>query len=228
LPAKHSTKYPVRRIGFIAAAATLLVVLVAWVAVRAVGPSQDARTPLMVLPSLSAVEEPPFGSIPWTSHGPSAPAPSRTPSHTSVPSRTPSPSAARSSAGAVPKPTEKATTKPAPSRSIPSPTPAATFTARYALGGSWDRGFVAWIQVTNTGAAARSWKVTVTYDAQAGVRVTNAWNAQLGREGETFVLTGGPLAPGATANLGYEATKQVRGKVQPTGCAVNGTLCRQQ
>jgi hypothetical protein len=69
--------------------------------------------------------------------------------------------------------------------------------------------------------------VTVTYDSRAGVRVTNVWNAQLSRQGDTNVFTGGPLAPGASVTFGFEATKQVRGRVEPSACAVDGTPCRQ-
>jgi len=39
------------------------------------------------------------------------------------------------------------------------------------------------------------------------------------------VLTGGPLAPGATASLGFEASKQVRDRIQPSGCTVDGAPC---
>jgi molybdopterin biosynthesis enzyme len=80
--------------------------------------------------------------------------------------------------------------------------------------------------VTNKSGPARTWTVKVSFDSDAGVRVGNTWNAQLTREGSTFVFTGGPLAPGATAMLGFEASKQVRGRIQPTSCTVDGAPCR--
>jgi len=67
LSAKHSTPFPLRRYGFIGGASTLLVLLVAWVAVRAVGPSQqDGLTPLMVQPPIAVAENLP-SVIPWSS-----------------------------------------------------------------------------------------------------------------------------------------------------------------
>ncbi|MET8148393.1 cellulose binding domain-containing protein [Actinoplanes sp. NPDC049668] len=232
MSAKHSTPYPLRRYGFIGGASTLLVVMVAWVAVRAVGPTQDEQlgTPLMVQPTI-AVAETDNGPtvIPWGSPAPSgsqsaaptlsvAQSASPTPSKSSAAPTTTAPRTATPKPN-TPKPTEKATTKPAPP-------PPASFTARYSVGASWDRGFVAMVRVTNTGTTARNWTVTISYESRAEVRITNAWNAQLDRQGDTSVLTGGPLAPGASFSFGFEASKQVRNRIQPTGCTVDGTPCR--
>jgi hypothetical protein len=209
LSAKHSTVFPLRRYGFIGGAATLLVVLVAWVAVRAVGPtSPDTRTPLMVQPTIPVAED----VIP-------SPVASPTPS----PSASPSPSRTRKPAS-TPKPTEKATTTKPPAKA--SPTPATSFTARYRLGSTWDRGFVAAVEVKNTGTTARTWTVSITYGAQAGVRVGNTWNAQLDRQGDRFVFTGAPLAAGTSITFGFEASKQLRSQIQPTTCTINGAPCR--
>jgi hypothetical protein len=204
-----------RRYAFIAGAATLLVLLVSWVAVRAVGPAQsNARVPLMVQPTM------PLGDpVATQSALPSvvpSPSPSGSASASPTPSRTPSKSPA--------KPTEKAT-KPAPRRTTTPPAPAAAFAAQYKVAGDWDRGFVAAIEVTNKTGPARTWTLKVTYAAEDGVRVGNTWNAQLSRQGNTFVLTGGPLAPGATVSVGYEASKQVRSRVEPSSCTVDGVRC---
>ncbi|GID98204.1 cellulose binding domain-containing protein [Amorphoplanes digitatis] len=229
MSAKHSTPYPLRRYGFIGGASTLLVVMVAWVAVRAVGPTQDEQlgTPLMVQPPIAVAETENSPSvIPWSSPAASA-SQSAAPTLSAAQSASPTPSkssARPTTTTASPKPTEKATTKPAPPK--PAPPPPASFTARYAVGASWDRGFVAMVRVTNTGTTARNWTVTVSYDSRAEVRITNAWNAQLDRQGDTNVLTGGPLAPGASFSFGFEATKQTRNRIQPSGCTVDGTPCR--
>jgi hypothetical protein len=225
LPDKHTTVFPLRRYGFIAGAATLLIVLVSWVAVRAAGPAApDRRVPLMVQPTMPLGAAAP-SVIPW-GRGNAAPPPSAAPP---VPTRTTTTPAHRTTTTPVStrKPTAKATTKkPTPTRATSSPAPATTLTARYSTGPTWDRGFIGAVAVTNTGSTARTWTVQVTYEASAGVRLGNTWNAQVSKQGDTFVLTGGPLAPGATVNLGYEASKQVRSPVQPSGCTVAGTSCR--
>jgi len=217
LPGKHSTVFPLRRYSFIGAAATLLIVLVSWVAVRAVGPTQpDAHVPLMIQPT-----------VPLAADGPS-PVPeaglSGTPSLSPSASRSAAPRITVAATSSVPKRT-RPTTKPAPRRTTSPPPPAAAFTARYTSGGSWNRGFIGTLAVTNKTGPARDWTVRLRFDPDAGVRLGNVWNARATRDGDTFVLTGGPLAPGATASLGFEASKQVRDRIQPSGCTVDGAPC---
>jgi hypothetical protein len=221
LSAKHSTAFPLRRYGFIAGAATLLVVLVAWVAVRAVGPvSQDNRTPLMMQPTI------PVGDTSFAPSPSASPSPSLSPSRSPSPRSSPSPSRSRSasasaSASVSVSASASASPKPTPARTTSTPVPA-SLSARYQVGAGWDRGFVGWVQITNTGQTAATWTVKITYPSRAGVRITNVWNAQ--RDGSSF--TGGPLAPGASASFGFEATKQVRDKISPTACTINGAPCR--
>ncbi|MEU8235425.1 cellulose binding domain-containing protein [Actinoplanes sp. NPDC048967] len=216
MPGKHNTVIPLRRYTFIAGAATLLVVLVSWVAIRAVGPAEaDGRVPLMVQPTV------PLGGAEVSVPPTSVPPPSAVPTSASPSSASPKP--VRSSPRASRSPSKK----PAPRRTTPpAAPPAASFTAAYGTGRSWDRGFIAGVQITNKSGPARTWTVKVSYNPDAGVRVGNTWNAQLSRDGNTFVFTGGPLAPGATAMLGFEASKQVRGRIQPTSCTVDGAPCR--
>ncbi|GGQ64707.1 hypothetical protein [Couchioplanes azureus] len=53
MPGKHAERQiGLPRYSFVVAAATLLVILVAWVAVRMVGPD-ERRTPILVVPSTS-------------------------------------------------------------------------------------------------------------------------------------------------------------------------------
>jgi hypothetical protein len=218
LPAKHTPVFPLRRYGFIGGAATLLVVLVSWVAVRAVGPAQpDTRVPLMVQPTMPLAAGAAPSLVP--SARPSG-TPSATPSVTPA-SRSASPSASKRRASKPP------TTKPKRSRTpAPKPSPAAAFTGTYSAGGSWERGFIGAVQVTNKSGPARGWTVRITFADRAGVRVGNTWNARVDRQGNTFVFTGEPLAPGATTTLGFQASKQVRGKIEPTACTVDGASCR--
>jgi len=220
LAGKHSTgQLGLPRYSFIAAAATLLVILVAWVAVRAAGPSQEEKAPVLVVPPSTPVVEAgavlPSTSAPATSPSASA---SASPSPSRTRSASPSPSAKRSS-----KPAVRATPSAKPSS---SPAPTARFTARYQGGAGWDRGFIAGVQVTNTGKAAGNWSVRISYDGRADVRVTNVWNAQVSRSGDTYTFTGGSLAPGADASFGFQGSKDGRGAPRPTACSVNGTACQ--
>lgn len=239
MPGKHSTVFSARRVGFIGGAATLLVVLVAWVAVRSVGPNEN-QAPIMVLPSPAKVPaaqvKPSFAPIPWGQPNPTAttvPADTpldtvRAPGLTTPGTATPG-TATPSATGKTSPPTSPATPKPTKTTKPPvttPPTPAASFTGRYSTSASWDRGLVAWILVTNTGSTTRTWKVTLTYESRAEVRITSAWNAQLTKDGDTSYFTGGTLAPGASVNLGFEATKQARGRVQPKTCTVEGAACQ--
>lgn len=225
MPAKHNTAPPLRRYGFIGAAATVLVLLVSWVAVRAVGPAQPAdQTPLMVQPTVPLTgAEPPL--IPW-GQASATPSTAATPP-TATTGASPGAAAGPAPGKAAPKPAGKATTKPAPRQTTtPPPAPAAAFTGRYVPGMTWDRGFIGSVEVTNQTGPARTWTVKLTYDSSAGVRLGNTWNAQVIRQGDTFVFTGGPLTPGASITLGFEASKQVSGGIRPTACAVDGVPCR--
>jgi cellulase/cellobiase CelA1 len=114
----------------------------------------------------------------------------------------------------------------------PAPGPGATAAVRvpilaafYDVRTTWDTGFVVQVTVVNNGPAPAAWRVVVTHAGSAGVRVTTAWDATLTRQGDTDVFTGGPLAPGATARFGFEATKQVTGPVRPSACTVAGNPC---
>lgn len=201
---KHTTgQFGLPRYSFIAAAATLLVILVAWVAVRAAGPD-ERQAPLLIVPPSSPVADAGY-VLPST-----------------IPVVAPSPAVSRTS----PRPARSTA---APTSAVPkksSPTPAATFSARYRTGATWDTGFIGAVQVTNTGRSTRGWRLSVTYPSRARVVVTNAWNAQVSHAGDTWTFTAADLAPGATATFGFQATQQPRTGARPTGCVVNGTPCR--
>jgi hypothetical protein len=221
LPAKQTIISALRRYGFVAGAATLLVVMVSWVTVRAVEPVRSqSRVPLMIQPPMPMIGVDP-SLIPLAKA--TSPPAAVEGTVVSTPSKT---TARRTPSKAAPKPTGKATTKPTPRRTTPPPTPATAFSGRYTTGASWDRGFIGNVDVTNKTGPARTWTVRLTFDPSAGVGVGNTWNAQLSRQGNTFVFTGGPLAPGSKVSLGFEASKQVRGKIQAATCTVDGAPCQ--
>jgi cellulase/cellobiase CelA1 len=109
----------------------------------------------------------------------------------------------------VPSKSARATTK-----------PAASVSATLAVNGGRGGGYIAVGRVLNTGKTAVTWKITVA-GGQAGARLGGTWNAQGSQQGTSFVFTGGPLAPGATATFGYQA-----GGGKPSGCSVVGGTCR--
>ena len=224
LPDKQTTVFALRRYGFVAGAMTILVILVSWVAVRAVEPVQSTGVPLMIQPPIpfAGVEPPPIPSA-RASDAPSATPPAVVDVGVST---SPKPTAARTTIKATPKPPGKATTKPAPRRTTPPPTPAAAVSGLFTVGASWDRGFIGSVEVTNKSGTARTWTVKLTFDPSAGVGIGNTWNAQLSRQGNTFVFTGGQLAPGSKISMGFEASKQVRGKIQPATCTIDGAPCQ--
>ncbi|MEV6598180.1 cellulose binding domain-containing protein [Actinoplanes sp. NPDC051346] len=214
MPGKHAVRqFGLPRYSFTVAAAAILLALVAWVAIRAAGPTRD-RTPILIEPSASATAIAAH-ALPIVSAGPSSRTPSATPRVTS--------------ASPVPKKTERATTKPpalAPTRTKSPPAPAATLAADYRTSIEGRRSFMVAIQVTNTGTTPDDFRVSLTYAPGDGVQLTGVWNGELSHSGDTWTITGGTLAPGASTIVGFQATKQTRDGVRPSGCAVNGTPCR--
>jgi hypothetical protein len=197
------------RRAWVAMAVLLATAVIVWsmVWVRSVsgaGPGPVLVEPPALTPAASALTTPPATSAPVTS----------------------SPRVRRTTRPALPVPNKsRVTTKPAPPSRTARPAQAA-LTATYAVGSSWDTGFIGAVRVRNVSAVPQNWAIAVRWDGAAGVRITQAWNASLSRRGDVTVLSGGPLAPGATQNLGFEATKQVTGPVRPASCTVNGSWCR--
>ena len=125
------------------------------------------------------------------------------------------------------KPTAPATARHSPTATrSPSPTRvAASVSAAYTVSSNWATGFIAGVHLTNTGQTPANWTIVISHDDRAGVRITDAWNATLTRQGNTNMLTGGPLAPGSSLNVGFEATKKAAGPVRPSRCTVNQSTC---
>ncbi|MET8082901.1 cellulose binding domain-containing protein [Micromonospora sp. NPDC005237] len=92
---------------------------------------------------------------------------------------------------------------------------------------SWNNGFTADVQITNTGSSAiNGW--TLTYNLPGGQTVTNAWNATVSQSGSAVtarnVSHNGSIAPGGTASFGYQGT--LSGSYSsPTSFSLNGATC---
>ncbi|MET8354369.1 cellulose binding domain-containing protein [Micromonospora sp. NPDC005206] len=92
---------------------------------------------------------------------------------------------------------------------------------------SWNNGFTADVQITNTGSSAlNGW--TLTYNLPSGQQVTNAWNATVSQSGSAVTARNvghnGSVPPGGTASFGYQGT--VSGAYSsPTSFSLNGATC---
>jgi hypothetical protein len=220
---KHSpTPVSPARLVFLGAL-TVLVALVVWVAVRAVGPSTaDAAGPTVVLPSMPTI---PVGAAEPESPSPTIsmlPPPSTSPSSSSTPHTHPpssSPSAKRSSPSSS-SPTPHTT----PTSS--KPVAKATFSAAVSATSAWGGGYVGMVRITNTGTKAGTWSVSVSHGSVTGLRLYTTWNAQGSQQGTTFVFSGASLAPGQTASFGYEGGSRSQRTLKPSGCSVSSGSCK--
>ncbi|NYH45245.1 cellulase/cellobiase CelA1 [Micromonospora jinlongensis] len=113
-----------------------------------------------------------------------------------------------------------------PPPTTPPPGGGAACAVKYTAN-SWNNGFTADVQITNTGSSAiNGW--TLTYSLPSGQQVTNAWNATVSQSGSTVTArnTGhnGSVAPGGTASFGYQGT--LSGSYSsPTSFSLNGATC---
>jgi hypothetical protein len=132
-----------------------------------------------------------------------------------------------STAAPAPRPVSSPprTRRPSP-RPTSSSRPPVLISAVYATGASWDTGFIGSVQVHNAGATPLTWTVIIRYARASGVRVGQAWNATVSRQGDAAVFRGpGPLAAGGTVTFGFETTKRTPRPVRPVSCSVNGVAC---
>jgi hypothetical protein len=157
--------------------------------------------PLMVQPAA------PVASA-FATPEPSPTVPLRSPSATPSSRRAASPSARKS-----------------PPRTSPAPPRPPALTATYMAGANRGRGYFVMLLVRNPGSTPQRWSVSLRYDPAAGVRIGQAWNATVTSHGDTTVLTGGPLAAGATVSVGFQATQRGRGRLPTPSCAINGSRC---
>ena len=215
MAAKHSVRVFGTARFVLSFAVAILVLLVVWIAVRAVGPAEASKPPTIVLPSVARV-----------TIDPPPPAPSVKPPVSRTPSKSPTPSERPTTARATTAVPEKTrtTTKP-PAKTTPPPPPTEV-EATLAVTASWEGGYVAMARVTNEGERAVRWKVTVSHADLRDLRLRGVWNATGNLSGDSIVFTGGPLDPGRTADFGYQTSKDGRGNARPQGCNAVGGTCR--
>lgn len=215
MAAKHSVRVFGTARFILSFAVAILVLLVVWIAVRAVGPAEASKAPTLVLPtppSVTLAAPPPVVS--------SSPSVSPTPSRT--PSRAPRKSTAPASSSPSPSPSRPRvvkTTSPAP------PPPRTDVKSTLSVGASWNEGYVAAVRVVNEGETPVQWKVTVSHSGQRDLQLRGTWNARGDQQGSSLVFTGGTLAPGQRASFGYQISKTGPGRARPAGCNAVGGSC---
>ncbi|WP_433531719.1 GH12 family glycosyl hydrolase domain-containing protein [Micromonospora sp. CA-263727] len=108
----------------------------------------------------------------------------------------------------------------------PPPSGGGTCAVKYTAN-SWNNGFTADVQITNTGSSTvNGW--TLAYSLPSGQQVTNTWNATVTQSGSSVtarnVSHNGTIAPGGTASFGYQGTLS-GAYSSPTSFTLNGTTC---
>ncbi|MCY1142879.1 cellulose binding domain-containing protein [Actinoplanes sp. Pm04-4] len=214
MAAKHSVRVFGTARFILSFAVAILVLLVVWIAVRAVGPAEASKPPTVVLPSVARVTIDPPSPVPSAKVKPSV---SRTASKPPTPAQRPT--KARTTT-AVPEETRKPTPRPT------TPAPQDEVEATLAVTASWESGYVAMAKVTNEGDRPVRWKVTVNHADLRDLRLRGVWNATGNQDGDSIVFTGGTLKPGDSANFGYQTSKDGRGDARPAGCNAVGGTCR--
>ncbi|NBE81700.1 GH12 family glycosyl hydrolase domain-containing protein [Micromonospora rubida] len=92
---------------------------------------------------------------------------------------------------------------------------------------SWNNGFTADVQITNTGSSTvNGW--TLAYSLPTGQQITGSWNATVTQSGSAVTARNighnGTLTPGGTASFGYQGT--LNGTYSsPTSFTLNGQTC---
>jgi glucuronoarabinoxylan endo-1,4-beta-xylanase len=126
---------------------------------------------------------------------------------------------------ASPTPSDSASPTPTPT---PTPTPGGGTAPRvtYTMS-TWSSGFTAGISITNTGTSAiNGW--TLKFTLPAGQVITSGWNATYaptsGQVSATNVSYNGALAPGASTDIGFQAT-HTGNTAEPTAFTLNGVPC---
>ncbi|MEU8280301.1 cellulose binding domain-containing protein [Microbispora bryophytorum] len=118
----------------------------------------------------------------------------------------------------------------------PSPTPSPSASPSGGTGtgprvaytmSSWNSGFTASISITNTGTSAiNGW--TLNFTLPSGQSITSGWNATYspssGQVSAANVSYNGTIAPGATVDIGFQAT-HTGNTAEPTAFTLNGVPC---
>ncbi|MGC5015581.1 cellulose binding domain-containing protein [Streptosporangium sp. DT93] len=123
--------------------------------------------------------------------------------------------------GPTPTPTPTPTATP-----TPTPTPGTGPRVAYTMS-PWNNGFTANISITNTGTSAiNGW--TLVFTLPSGQSLTSGWNAVYtssgGQVSARNVGHNGTLAPGATIDIGFQAT-HTGNTAEPAAFTLNGIPC---
>jgi O-glycosyl hydrolase len=97
----------------------------------------------------------------------------------------------------------------------------------YSTQSQWTGGFVAQINITNTGSSAiNGWTLGFTFPGDQ--KITTAWNGIATQSGETVSITNesynGALAAGQSTSLGFQGT-WASSDAAPTAFTLNGATC---
>ncbi|MFF5171478.1 cellulose binding domain-containing protein [Micromonospora sp. NPDC000089] len=116
---------------------------------------------------------------------------------------------------------------PTPTGSTPPPPAGGSCTVKYTPTSTWNNGFTAELVITNTGSSAvNGW--TLAYNLPTGQQITNSWNATVSQSGSAVtaknVSYNGSIAPGGTANFGYQASMS-GSFTAPSSFTLNGQTC---
>ncbi|GIH23304.1 glucuronoxylanase xynC [Acrocarpospora phusangensis] len=122
-----------------------------------------------------------------------------------------------------PSPTPPITPSPSPS---PSGSPGTGPRLAYTMN-AWNNGFTANINITNTGTSTiNGW--TLVFALPSGQSLTSGWNATYTTSGAQITARNvghnGTLAPGATIEIGFQAT-HTGNTAEPTAFTLNGIPC---
>ncbi|MEV4709738.1 cellulose binding domain-containing protein [Micromonospora sp. NPDC049374] len=113
-----------------------------------------------------------------------------------------------------------------PPPTTPPPSGSGSCAVKYTAN-SWNNGFTADVQITNTGSSTiNGW--TLAYSLPSGQQVTNSWNATVSQSGSSVTARNvghnGTISPGGTASFGYQGT--LNGSYSnPSSFTLNGTAC---
>jgi hypothetical protein len=107
-------------------------------------------------------------------------------------------------------------------------TPATQCEVTYRTSSQWPTGFVAQLNVANTGTAAiNGWTLAFTYPGDQ--YITSAWNAAVHQSGTAVTATNlaynASIAPGASATFGVRGTWHIS-NAAPTAFTLNGAICQ--
>ncbi|MGI5162103.1 cellulose binding domain-containing protein [Microbispora sp. CA-102843] len=130
------------------------------------------------------------------------------------------------SGGPSPSPSPTPPLSPSPTPSPSGGTGTGPCRVTYTMN-SWNNGFTAGISITNTGTSTiNGW--TLGFTLPAGQSITSGWNATYtpssGQVSARNVSYNGTLAPGATIDIGFQAT-HTGNTAKPTAFTLNGIPC---